>query len=114
MSWKAFSDLMWGISDLCLTLYDHLPEQRERHVPAVVASGRVRNMAWVAVHPSQARAFKAACPNAHKLETFYKVWKSWEYRNPEGYRYLIPFAQALVEAIELHDGCEFFVIGVGG
>lgn len=93
MSWKAFSDLMWGISDLCLTLYDHRPEQQERHAPdAVVASGRVNGLVWVAVQPSHAHAFRAAYPKVRSAETFYKVWKEWRWRNPEGYRYLTPFA----------------------
>lgn len=113
-SWQAFSQLMWGISDLCFAAYDRL-QQLEPSDPAsfVVASGGVGGLRWVAVRNSHARAFKAAYPEARAAETFYKVFSAWKRSNPEGFRFLAPFALDFAKALETYgDECNLFVFTV--
>lgn len=113
-SWQAVSQLMWGISDLCFAVYDRL-QQLEPSDPAsaVVASGGVGNMRWVAVPQSHADAFKVAYPTAHTAEAFYKVFSAWKRSNLEGFRYLTPFAIDFAEALETYgDECSLFVFTV--
>lgn len=110
MSWQAF---LQGLSELCFATYDRL--QRYEHSnasSAVVASGsHGQHFHWVAVWKSRASSFKEAYPNAHTAEAFCQLVSEWEGTNPEGYRYLMPFAVELARAIKAHGHrCAFFVI----
>lgn len=114
MNLQALSRFLWGVSEMCFDTYERLKEvDRGPSVPDVVDVGGRGLMRWIAVPFSQAGAFRAAFPQTGTMASFFDVLGKWERTNPDGYRYMLPFARQVVVANETYGNeCQIFVMSV--
>ncbi len=74
-------------------------------------TSQLGGLQWAAVPRHQAAAFKAATPRAYPSDCFSRTLDKQLRRQPKSARYLAPFGEQVLEAVNAYPQCEVFVIG---
>jgi hypothetical protein len=88
--------------------------QQQEPVIDLTDAGGADGMYWFAIPYAQARAFKAANPQAYAADLYFNIIEGWRHTAPAAYYNMQPFTQQLIEAVERYGGsCQLFVVQKG-